>query len=362
MEAAHRKKLLVVDDDPAQLKLLQRLLTKSEYEVLTATNGKEALRIVLSDEPRIVVTDLVMPEMSGQELCRALRQHEGVRFVYIIAASAKSRKDCIISAFDAGADDFVSKPVQADELLARIRAADRIVGAESALAKRTREVHRINAEMAMAHQKLNLANEKLRRMATTDELTGLLNRREGFGRLGEFIDASKRYGYDLSCIMLDIDHFKRFNDTHGHAAGDYVLRETARLLRTHTRATDRVCRVGGEEFLIICQGIGTDGVVACAENIRKSVESAEFVYEGAKLSVTISLGGAVWREGVTTPDELIRLADDALYISKRNGRNRVTMNGDPDPSEETPATREPASDAAARTKAPLPSSSIAVDH
>lgn len=343
MEAERCKKLLVVDDDPAQVKLLQRLLAKSEHEVLTATNGKEALRIVLSDEPRIVITDLVMPEMSGQELCRALRQHEGVRFVYIIAASAKNRKDCIISAFDAGADDFVSKPIQADELLARIRAADRIVGAESALARRTREVHRINAEMAMAHQKLNLANEKLRRMATTDELTGLLNRREGFARLGEFIGASQRYGYDLSCIMLDIDHFKRFNDTHGHAAGDYVLRETARLLRVNTRATDRVCRVGGEEFLIICQGVGLEGVLKCAEHVRKEVESTEFVYEGTKLSVTISLGGAVWRSGIATPDELIRLADDALYISKRNGRNRVTMDGDPDPSanaKETPQTAE----------------------
>ncbi|HPF37180.1 MAG TPA: diguanylate cyclase [Phycisphaerae bacterium] len=332
MEADRHKKLLVVDDDPAQLKLLQRILSKGEYEVLTAKDGKEALRIVLTDEPRIVVTDLVMPEMSGQELCRALRQHEGVRFVYIIAASAKSRKDCIISAFDAGADDFVSKPIQADELLARVRAADRIVCAESALAKRTREVHRINAEMAMAHQKLNRANDQLRRMATTDELTGLLNRREGFARLGEFIDASQRYGYELSCIMLDIDHFKRFNDTHGHAAGDYVLRETARVLRGNTRATDRVCRVGGEEFLIICQGVNLDGARKCAEHLRQSVESTEFTYEGQKLSVTISLGGAAWRSGVTTPDELIRLADDALYISKRNGRNRVTVDGDGDPS------------------------------
>lgn len=349
MDAERRKKLLVVDDDPAQLKLLQRLLARGEHEVLTATNGKEALRIVLSDEPRIVVTDLVMPEMSGQELCRALRQHEGVRFVYIIAASARSRKDCIISAFDAGADDFVSKPIQADELLARIRAADRIVGAESALAKRTRDVHRINAEMAMAHQKLNLANEKLRRMATTDELTGLLNRREGFAKLSEFIEASHRYKYDLSCIMLDIDHFKRFNDTHGHAAGDYVLRETSRLLRASTRATDRVCRVGGEEFLIICQGVGAEGVSKCAEHIRQSVESAEFMYEGAKLGVTISLGGAVWRDGITTPDEFIRLADDALYISKRNGRNRVTLDGDPDPSADdatTPAEQPVQSDAA----------------
>ncbi|MCB9851736.1 MAG: diguanylate cyclase [Phycisphaerales bacterium] len=332
MEADRNKKLLVVDDDPAQLKLLQRLLSKGEHEVLTATNGKEALRIVLTDEPRIVLTDLVMPEMTGQELCRALRQHEGVRFVYIIAASARSRKDCIISAFDAGADDFVSKPIQADELLARIRAADRIVGAESALAKRTREVHRINAEMAMAHQKLNLANDKLTRMATTDELTGLLNRREGFAKLAEFINASSRYGYELSCVMLDIDHFKRFNDTHGHAAGDYVLRETARVLRTSTRATDRVCRVGGEEFLVICQGVGGEGAHACAENLRASVEAATYTYEGAKLSVTISLGGAVWRDGISTPDELIRLADDALYISKRNGRNRVTMDGDPVPA------------------------------
>lgn len=328
MAAEQSKKLLVVDDDPMQLKLMTRLLEKGEYQLLTASNGKDALRIVLTDEPRIVLTDLVMPEMTGQDLCRALRQHEGVRFVYIIAASAKSRQDCIVSAFDAGADDFVSKPIQADELLARIRAADRIVGAESALARRTREVHRINAEMAMAHQKLNLANEKLKQMATTDELTGLLNRREGFAKLGEYIGTSRRYNYDLSCIMIDIDHFKRFNDTHGHAAGDYVLKETARVLGKSTRATDRVCRVGGEEFLIVCQGVGKDGAMICAENIRKSVEAAEYTYEGARLSVTISLGVSIWQDKILTPDELIRLADDALYVSKRNGRNRVSMHGD----------------------------------
>jgi diguanylate cyclase (GGDEF)-like protein len=340
MEASQSKKLLVVDDDPMQLKLLSRMLAKGEHQVLTATSAKEAMRIVLTDEPRIVITDLVMPEMTGQELCRALRQHEGVRFIYIIAASARSRQDCIISAFDAGADDFVSKPIQSAELLARIRAADRIVCAESTLAKRTREVHRINAEMAMAHQKLNIANEKLRQMAMTDELTGLLNRREGIARLGEFIDTSTRYGYELSCIMIDIDHFKRFNDTHGHAAGDYVLKETSRNLRMNTRATDRVCRIGGEEFLIICQGVGKDGVRKCAENLRKSVEAAELAFEGAKLNVTISLGASAWRQGISTPDELIRLADDALYVSKRNGRNRLTMDGDADPPmpETVPAT------------------------
>lgn len=333
MEKDRSKKILVVDDDPAQLKLMERLLANQSHEVLTATNGQEAMRIVLSDEPRIVITDLVMPEMDGLDLCRALREHEGVRFVYILVTSARGDETSVVEAFDAGADDFVAKPMRQAELLARLRAADRIVRAESALAKRTREIFRINAEMAMAHRKLNEANEQLRMMATTDELTGLLNRREGLKQLSEFTEAARRYDYELACIMLDIDHFKNFNDSHGHAAGDYVLRETARIIRTNTRSTDRVCRVGGEEFLILCQGIGLDGAVRCAENIRKKLEQAELKYEDSAIRVTSSFGVSAWNNRLSSQDELLRLADDALYESKHAGRNRVTAAGNNESTE-----------------------------
>lgn len=325
MEKERRKKILVVDDDPAQLALHKHMLRNSDADILTATNGREALDIVLRDEPRIVVTDWLMPEMDGLELCKALRSHEGIRFVYVIIATANLGADKVVEAFDAGADDFVAKPVNENELLARLWAAERIVAAESTLAKRTRELHRVNAEMAMAHQKLNVANEKLKRMATTDELTGLLNRREAFERLNDFAQASRRYGHELAAIMLDIDHFKQFNDTYGHAAGDYVLRETARVLRGRTRTSDKVARVGGEEFLLICPGINGENAMRCAENVRAAIEHATFEYEGVNLNVTVSLGVAAWNRSYSKPDEMLKDADEALYVSKRSGRNQATL-------------------------------------
>jgi len=325
MDLERRKKILIVEDDASQLAMQKHMLRDCDADILTASNGREALDIITRDEPRIVLTDWEMPEMNGIELCRKLRSHEGIRFVYIIIATANAGAGRVVEAFDAGADDFIAKPINKAELLGRLRAAERIVSAESALAKRTREVHRVNAQMAMAHQKLNVANEKLRRMATTDELTGLLNRREAFERLNDFAQASKRYGHELATIMLDIDHFKQFNDTHGHAAGDYVLKETARVLRGRTRTSDKVARVGGEEFLLICPGINGENAMKCAENVRAAVEQASFEYEGAKLNVTVSLGVAAWNSTYDKPDEMLKDADDALYVSKRGGRNQATL-------------------------------------
>lgn len=319
------RRLLIVEDDPLQLALLEKHVANTGFEVLTATNGVDAMRIVLSQEPRIVLTDWMMPQMDGLQLCRALREHEGVRFVYVIVVTSNTGNDHIMEAFDAGANDFLCKPVNKVELLGRLRAADRIVRLESDLAKRTRELHRVNAEMAMTHQQLNQANELLRRMATTDELTGLINRREALERLNEAWTSRERYGHQFAVITLDIDHFKSFNDTYGHAAGDAVLRTTARVLQKTVRNTDKVCRVGGEEFLVICPGVGVAGAATCAEHIRAAIAAHAYRYEGAELRVTVSLGVASPCDGIHNADELLRAADDALYQSKRDGRNRLTV-------------------------------------
>lgn len=319
------RKLLVVDDDPLQLALMEKLLKSCEHEILTAGTGAEAMRIVLSEEPRIIITDWNMPEMDGIQLCRALREHEGVRFAYIIVMTAHGGEDRMVEALDAGADDFVCKPLKQAELLARLRAADRIVCAESDLAKRTREVLRANAEMALTHQKLNRANDQLRRMATTDELTTLLNRREAMNRLEQFWGAMERYDQVFSCIMLDIDHFKHFNDTYGHAAGDKVLKTTAQILRKHCRKTDLVCRVGGEEFLILCPGVGIQGAAVCAEHLRSGVAKHAIDYDGVPLMVTVSLGVSEANRAMESYDVLLKAADEALYASKEGGRNRVTI-------------------------------------
>ncbi len=319
------RKVLIVEDDPIQLRLMEHTLVGFGYTILTATNGKEALQVIGSEEPRVVITDWMMPEMNGLELCRALRMHEGIRFVYVIIVTAHGGPDKVVEAFEAGADDYLTKPLNKAELLARLRAAERIVSLESDLAGRTREIHRVNAEMALAHQKLNKANEQLRTMAITDELTGLLNRRESMNRLSELWAAHQRYKQKFSCIMLDIDHFKLFNDNHGHAVGDHVLRETAKLLMDNVRKTDKVCRIGGEEFLILCPNVEIQGASVCAEHLRAVVEQHAFKHEGIDMHVTISLGVAEPSEGIANPEILVKTADTALYDSKKQGRNRVTV-------------------------------------
>ena len=315
------RKVLIVDDDPAVLRLLEKYVTENGHEVLRATNGRDALELVLAEAPPIVITDWMMPEMDGVELCRALRQHEGVRFVYIIIVTAHSEIDRVAEAFEAGVDDFVSKPFRRPELVARLRAGEHIARLEDDLMKRTCEVHHLNAEMASA-------NEKLKRMATTDELTGLLNRREAMNRLKELWASKERYGTIFSCIMLDIDFFKKFNDTYGHAAGDAVLRATAGVLQANVRTTDLVCRMGGEEFLVLCPSVRAREAGVCAEHLRAAVEAHDYAYDGIGLRVAVSLGVAEWDADMTKSDELLRKADDALYLSKQSGRNRVTIAGE----------------------------------
>lgn len=319
------RKVLIVDDDPAMLRLLAKLLDAAGYSILQATNGRDALHIVLAEAPPIVITDWVMPEMDGLQLCRTLRQHEGVRFVYLVVLTAHGERELITEAFEAGADDFLTKPVSQPELLARLRAADHIARLEEDLSRRTREIHRLNAETAITADKLAAANDKLRQMVTLDELTGLLNRREAMSRLQQLWGMHHRYGHPFSCIMLDVDNFKRINDTYGHAAGDTVLRETARVLQTSVRQTDVVCRVGGEEFLILCQNVGAAGAETCADHTRAAIEAHVFKWEGKNLKVTISLGVAEWQPEMRSTDDILRVADRAMYASKEAGRNCVTV-------------------------------------
>lgn len=320
-----RKKLLIVEDDPAQRRLMQEHLADGEHEILLASTGKEALQIVLSEEPRIIIADWKMPEMNGRELCKALRQHEGVRFAYIIVVTAHTSEETLIQAFDAGANDFICKPVDREVFRARLRAADRIVCLESDLAKRTRELHRVNAEMALAHEKLCQVNELLQRMATTDELTNLLNRREAINRLDDLWANYERYHRQFSAIILDIDHFKLFNDTYGHDVGDIVLRETADVLMKNCRRTDLVCRIGGEEFLILCPNVDLTGGMTCAEHLRSAVEQHVTDYKGKRLEIRISLGITEASPGMNKAEEMLRYADKALYEAKRSGRNRVCI-------------------------------------
>jgi len=312
------RRVLIVDDDPAVRRLLETYLTQGGYQVLQAANGREGLELMAAEAPPIVITDWMMPEMDGLELCRRLRGHEGIRFVYVVMLTAHDDTNALEQAIEAGADDFLTKPVNKAELKARLRVGEHITRLEADLAKRKREIHRLNAEMA-------LANDKLRRMATTDELTGLLNRREAMNRLRQLWAAVDRYGHPFSCIMLDLDHFKRLNDSHGHAAGDRVLHEVGQLLHATVRGTDLACRIGGEEFLVLCPNTSAAGAAACAEHLRAAVAEHPFRHEDAALRVTISLGVGEYEPGLSDAEAVLKRADEALYWSKKAGRNRVSV-------------------------------------
>src|ERR1043166_5534866 len=165
------KRVLIVDDDPSALRLLEKFLETSGYEVLQATNGHDAFKIVLELAPPLIIADYRMPGMNGSELCRALREHEGVRFAYIMIVTGNADTERLVEVFEAGANDFIAKPLNRQELLARLKAGERMAKLEEDLARRTREIHRLNAQSALANQKLEEANAKLQQMAMTDELT-----------------------------------------------------------------------------------------------------------------------------------------------------------------------------------------------
>ncbi|UCD29091.1 MAG: diguanylate cyclase [Planctomycetota bacterium] len=310
------KKILIVDDDPSTRRMLKEYLTASRYDICSAIDGKEALNILRSEEVQLIITDQVMPQMNGLDLCRNIRSFEGIGFVYIIILAASHDKNLIIKAFEAGADDYLSKPFHRGELLARVKAGVRIIDLEADLAKKNREVLKVNAEMAVL-------NNRLQEMATTDELTGLANRREAMEQLNNLWAMAQRHGHPLSCLMIDLDEFKSINDLHGHNAGDAVLKETAKLINKHTRVGDTVCRIGGEELLIISAHTTAPMAAKLAERLRKAVESNMVEFENKELCVTISVGVAERSKIMVTPDHLLIMADKALYAAKSAGRNKV---------------------------------------
>jgi len=323
------KRVLIVDDDPDVCKLVSRLLLRLGYEPLTAGDGVEAMRIVMESSPPVLLTDWRMPNMDGIELCARLRQHEGVGFLYVVILTAATEKDAVSAAMEAGADDFLYKPVRKEELLLRLRSAFRLMALQADLARQHREAHLQFAKLAVVRENLEKANATLKRMATTDELTALTNRREALRLLNEMWARATRYERPLACILGDIDHFKSINDAYGHAAGDRVLQEVARALADATRTEERVCRVGGEEFLILCPDVDVAAAAAAAERLRRTVERCSVAFKDTTIRLSISLGVAERTAGMVDPDALLQRADQALYEAKRQGRNRVAQGGGP---------------------------------
>ena len=308
-------RILAVDDDPVSLRLLEHHLMRDGHAVVKATNGEEALEIALHGNPQMVVTDWTMPVMDGVELCKTLRRTSAGRGMYLLLLTGREDEDRVVEAFDAGADEYVVKPFNPKILLARVRAGQRMIELREQTEVDRREIEHQVAEMAVLNRKLKAA-------AMTDVLTRLANRRYAMKRLEQAVANALRGGKELSVIMIDIDNFKGVNDRFGHDVGDTVLRETAAVLKRETRKGDVVCRLGGEEFLVICEGCDLETGHTTAERVRAAVEENR-VHHGHESSITASLGVACLDGEATTVDELLKAADQRVYTAKNRGRNQV---------------------------------------
>lgn len=311
-------RILAVDDDPMTLRLLERMLTKAGHHVTTATGGNDALRMALQVNPQIVLSDWMMPDMDGLELCKALRRIEHGRNMYFLLFSGRDDEKRVVEAFDCGIDDFVPKPFNERLLVARLKGGQRIVRLQEQVEEHRKEVRSQAAELGMM-------NRKLRAVALTDVLTQLPNRRYAMKRLEQQWAVSVRGDRPLSVIMLDIDHFKRVNDDYGHDVGDIVLKETARAMKGATRDEEEPCRLGGEEFLVICANTSKSQAAAVAERMRAALESNVVKDGGFNRAVTVSLGVAELSPDMDSVDALLKAADLAVYEAKDSGRNRVCI-------------------------------------
>jgi two-component system cell cycle response regulator len=296
-------KILVADDSPIYRKLVEYALSDQPYTVLFAKNGRQAVDLFAQHQPNLVVTDWVMPDFTGIELCQHIRGQGQTVYTYIIMLTSMSDKDKIVSGLAAGADDYLTKPFDAAELLARVGVGRRFVD---------------------LHRQIEAKNRQLETLALADSLTGLPNRRALEAWAARQLDGAARHGFSFWVVMADLDCFKNVNDTHGHAAGDIVLKRFAEILRINTRKSNLCARIGGEEFLLVLTHAEKEQVRIAISRVREQIEAHKFEFGTRTLNVTASFGVSGW-QGVRAPDFelLVNEADSALYAAKRNGRNRI---------------------------------------
>lgn len=304
----NRFPILVVDDDIVSRKVVQKHLLKADFEVSTAANGTEALDLFDQNFFPIIITDWMMPEIDGPQLCRLIREKKTDGYVFILLITARDSKTDIVSGLESGADDYLTKPIHPAEMVARINTGIRILELEQSLKK---------------------ANEEIHLLSITDPLTGCYNRGYLSERFPQELNRAMRYSHPLSVVLADIDHFKKVNDTYGHQVGDEVLKAFAKCIDQQVRKKiDWVVRYGGEEFLIILPETRCLGAYSMAERLRSAIAEREFHVGDISLHITASLGGACAlfenKAGFeVTMDKIVGLADEQLYASKKKGRNQV---------------------------------------
>jgi two-component system, cell cycle response regulator len=303
-DARHPLRVLVAEDNPVFQSMLANMLFKWGYQPTIARDGNQAWEILQQpDGPQMAILDWMMPGLNGVDVCRSVRSAAREPYVYILLLTARADSQDLVEGMEAGADDYLTKPFQAHELRVRLRAGSRILELQ---------------------QQLMAAREALREQATHDGLTGLLNRTGILEMLRKELSRASREGHTLSVLMVDLDRFKQINDTHGHAAGDGVLREAACRMREVMRSYDSVGRYGGEELVVVLPGCNIESAFLQAERIREAFAAAPFVAGPQTVQVTCSIGASS-RVMASERDEdaPLREADLALYRAKAEGRNRV---------------------------------------
>jgi two-component system cell cycle response regulator len=299
-------KVLVVDDSAVARKSVEQALFGQPYHLFFATTGRQAIELFLKHHPSIVIMDWMMPDLNGVAICRRMRSSSSDSYTHIIMLTGKTDKMSVVEGLRAGADDYLTKPFHEEELLARV-----------GVGLRTVELHR----------QIEAKNKKLEKLALTDALTDLPNRRaiEEWGV--REVSGAARHDYPLWVIVADLDRFKQVNDTFGHNAGDEVLKTFAKILKAHTRRSDICGRLGGEEFMVVMTHTTAKDVQKAMERIREEFETTSLNFGGCNILATASFGIAGFDAGEAKPafNDLVSRADAALYSAKRHGRNRVEI-------------------------------------
>jgi diguanylate cyclase (GGDEF)-like protein len=302
-------KVLVADDDPTNRMLLERIVTRLGHDCAVTGDGNAAWAYLQDHHVDVLLTDWMMPGVEGPELCRRLRADPAAPYIYIVLITSLSDRDQVLAGMDAGADDYLAKPVDPFQVETRLIAA--------------RRVTHLHGEIKAYRDALEVANLELLDESRTDPLTGLGNRRLMERDLAVVLARARRHEGIFSVAMIDVDSFKAYNDEHGHAAGDDALRAIAHTIARSCRVEDTAYRYGGEEFLLVLQDTALTDALAAVDRIRHAVEAAGMPHESSPHKVlTISAGVAAWSvDGSLT--ELLDVADHALYRAKRGGRNNV---------------------------------------
>ena len=305
-DTVERKKVLIVEDDESLLDLIKQAVETEGYITETVNNAQDAMERIKTFQPHLVLTDNDMPEVTGIQMLKELRKQQN--YVTVIFLSGRTDTNFVVEALKAGADDYIRKPFRFNELTARM---------ESSL--RNNDLHRELLE----------ANQKLSDLVDHDYLTGLYNMRSMYNKIDYELKRAKRTGGQVTCIMMDMDHFKSVNDGHDHLFGSFVIKETGALVEKAIREVDFAARYGGDEYLIVLTDSTKEGASIVAERLRKAIEEHLFKEGEDEIKQTVSLGVAL-----SSPDEeidsrtLVRRADEALYAAKDKGRNTFSVYGE----------------------------------